>query len=285
MNNNSQKLIQWFPGHMTKTKREFEKLLPKVDIVIELRDARLPEASKNPLIDSLLKQKPRIICLTRKDLADKDITKQWLSHYQSLGKVVAVNALDAKDSKKLLSLCKQIVDLKNKPFMELRVMIVGIPNIGKSTLINTLKGKKHAKVQNKPGVTRHNSWIKLEQGVVLMDTPGILWPKFEDQLAAKRLAASGAIKDTHYDEDEICLFLTDFLLKHYPQNLMNRYKLKTLPPNSLDLIKEIGKKRGCLVKGGDVDEYKVFELLLTEFRAGKMGEITLELPSGDYETQ
>ncbi|RAP39054.1 ribosome biogenesis GTPase YlqF [Candidatus Marinamargulisbacteria bacterium SCGC AAA071-K20] len=272
----SQANIQWFPGHMTKTRREFQKTLPTVDIVIELRDARIPEASKNPLIDSLLKDKPRIICLTRKDLADPEETKKWLDHYGSKNNVVALNALQAKDAKKLLSLSKRIVKTPDRAFFEHKIMIVGIPNIGKSTLINTLMGKKRTKVQNKPGVTKQTSWIPLETGIVLLDTPGILWPKFEDQKSAKLLAATGAIKDTHFEEDDIALFVIEFLMKNYPDKLKERYKLKQLPSSAIDCIYEIGKRRGCLVKGGEVDEYKVYDILLNEFKNGIIGNFTLE---------
>jgi ribosome biogenesis GTPase A len=272
----NQSEIQWFPGHMTKTKREFQKVLPKVDIIIELRDARTPEACKNPLIDTLLKEKPRIICLTRKDLADPEETKRWLDYYGKKSNVVALNALDAKDAKKLLSLSKKIIKTPDRAFFEHKIMIVGIPNIGKSTLINTLMGKKRTKVQNKPGITKQTSWIPLETGIVLLDTPGILWPKFEDQDAAKLLAVTGAIKDTHYDEEIICFYLLNYLMENYPEKLKNRYKLPTLPKTAIECLYEIGKQRGCLVKGGDVDEYKVYELLLNEFKAGKIGKITLE---------
>ncbi len=270
--------INWFPGHMHKARKEIAKTMDDIDVVIEVLDARLPQSSENPLVDSLRKGKPVIKLLNKADLADPVITGQWLEFFNAMEAVQAL-ALDTENRKlikRLPELCKQLVPSRVAQGRPVRAMIMGIPNVGKSTLINALMGKRIAKVGNTPAVTRHQQRFMMQGGIALSDTPGILWPKIEDRDSGYRLAASGAIRDTAIEFEDVALFAATFMLESYPLRLMERYKLKVLPDIGEELIGAIGKKRGCLKPGGVVDRHKASEILLIELRGGKLGRISFE---------
>ncbi|MFC0558625.1 ribosome biogenesis GTPase YlqF [Halalkalibacter alkalisediminis] len=279
--------IQWFPGHMAKARREVTEKLKFIDVVIELLDARIPLASRNPMIDELVSHKPRLILLNKADLADPTVTASWKSYFEAKGAtVLSINAQNGKGTEKIPNACKHLA----KPIIEkmisrgmkpraIRAMILGIPNVGKSTLINRLASKRTAQVGDRPGVTKRQQWIKVGTELELLDTPGILWPKFEDQIIGYRLAATGAIKDELLDFQDIALFLLNYLKDHYPSLIQERYKLESVPEDGLELFDEIGKKRGCLLGGGYVDYDKAAEIILREMRSGTLGRISLERPS------
>jgi len=279
--------IQWFPGHMAKARREVTEKLKFIDVVIELLDARIPLASRNPMIDDLVSHKPRLILLNKADLADPTVTASWKSYFEAKGAtVLSINAQNGKGTEKIPNACKHLA----KPIIEkmisrgmkpraIRAMILGIPNVGKSTLINRLASKRTAQVGDRPGVTKRQQWIKVGTELELLDTPGILWPKFEDQIIGYRLAATGAIKDELLDFQDIALFLLNYLKDHYPSLIQERYKLESVPEDGLELFDEIGKKRGCLLGGGYVDYDKAAEIILREMRSGTLGRISLERPS------
>jgi len=270
--------INWFPGHMHKARKEIAKTMDEVDVVIEVLDARLPQSSENPLVDSLRKGKPVIKLLNKADLADPGITAQWLEFFNAMASVQAL-ALDTENRKlvkRLPELCKQLVPSRVAQGRPVRAMIMGIPNVGKSTLINALLGKRIAKVGNTPAVTRHQQRFMTHGGMALSDTPGILWPKIVDRDSGYRLAASGAIRDTAIEFEDVALFAATFLLASYPQRLIERFKLKALPDIGEELLGVIGQKRGCLKPGGIVDRHKASEILLIELRGGKLGRISFE---------
>ncbi|WP_227935791.1 ribosome biogenesis GTPase YlqF [Alkalihalobacillus deserti] len=279
--------IQWFPGHMAKARREVTEKLKFIDVVIELLDARIPLASRNPMIDELVSHKPRLILLNKADLADPTVTASWKSYFEAKGAtVLSINAQNGKGTEKIPNACKQLA----KPIIEkmvsrgmkpraIRAMILGIPNVGKSTLINRLASKRTAQVGDRPGVTKRQQWIKVGTELELLDTPGILWPKFEDQIIGYRLAATGAIKDELLDFQDIALFLLNYLKDFYPSLIQERYKLESVPEDGLALFDEIGKKRGCLLGGGYVDYDKAAEIILREMRSGMLGRISLERPN------
>ena len=282
--------IQWFPGHMAKTKRMIQEQLKLVDVVIELVDARMPISSRNPLLDQLVgDKKPRIIILNKEDLADPQRTAYWVNQFnqQSGYRAFAFNATIGK--KQLISRLKEALLELTKEKRErmaqkgvrkqtIRCMIVGIPNVGKSTFINILVGKKAAQTGDKPGVTRGTQWIRLDEDLELLDTPGILWPKFEDEEVGFRLAVTGAINDDVFDHDEAALKLLTFLQKRYPRQLQERFKLteEDLAQEPLYILEQIGRNRGCLLKGGRIDYGKVSKGILIDFRQAKIGRITLE---------
>lgn len=290
--------INWFPGHMHKTRKTLEALMPRCDVVIELLDARLPWSSSNPLLDELRRNIPGkgphgthgdvpcITLLTKADLADPAVTAAWRKtlHEKRGVKTIALCLTDPKDVKRLPNLIRRVAPKRNKPMQQVRAMIVGIPNVGKSTLVNALKGKRIARVGDEPALTKGKQEIDLKNGIVLVDTPGILWPKFESPHAGIRLAVSGAIKDTAVDYDEIALHALRWLIDHYPDALRTRYQLDDLDPEPLTLLETIGKKRGCLVAGGEVHLSRAGELLLRELRSGKLGRISLEHPESTDET-
>ncbi|MBU9714575.1 ribosome biogenesis GTPase YlqF [Evansella tamaricis] len=279
--------IQWFPGHMAKARREAKEKLKLIDVVIELVDARIPLSSRNPVIDELAKGKPRLVLLNKADLADPNHTKAWMSYFENLGN--AVLQIDAQKgtgvksiSQEVQKLAKPLTDKMRAKGMNpraIRALILGIPNVGKSTIINRLAGKKIAKIGDKPGITKAQQWIKVGKQMELLDTPGILWPKFEDQAVGYRLALTGAIKEEILDFQEMSVFLLRFLKDHYPERLKERYQLTLIPEDVIELFEEIGKKRGCLMSGGIVDYDRVAEILFREFRSGTMGRISLETPS------
>lgn len=270
--------INWFPGHMHKARKEIAQVMDEVDVVIEVLDARLPMSSENPLVDQLRKGKPVLKLLNKQDLADPVRTREWLEYFNAREDITAV-ALDTQQKaliKRIPDMCKKAVPARARQDRPVRAMIMGIPNVGKSTLINALLGRKIAKVGNEPAVTKAQKKYSVHNGMALSDTPGILWPKIEDQDSGYRLAASGAIKDTAIEHEMVAAYAAGFLLQDYPERLQERYKLKTLPQGQDALLDEIGRKRGCLRPGGVVDRHKASEILLTEMRAGKLGQITFE---------
>lgn len=278
--------INWFPGHMKKTQREIKENLKLVDAVIEIRDARIPRSSANPDIDKLLQNKPRIILLNKKDLTEKKITNEWIDYLTKDNvKVLEVNCLQGEGLKNikplLMELLKEKHDrLKAKGMAKIvtRVMVVGIPNCGKSTLINKLAKNNIAKTGDRPGVTKSKQWIKTSLDIELLDTPGVLWPKFEDEEVALNLAFTGAIKDEVMDIEELAYKLVQRLQKYYPEKLKERYKIEEIFEDPLETLNAIARKRGCLVRGGEIDYNRISVILLDEFRGGKIGKITLERP-------
>ncbi len=284
--------INWFPGHMHKTRQTLEALMPSCDVVVELLDARLPLASSNPLLDELRRNIPGkgengihgdvpcVTLLAKADLAELAVTKAWRKYFEAQRgvKTLALNLHDAQSIKRLPNLIKSSAVRKPKHGKPVRAMIVGIPNVGKSTLVNALRGKRIARVGDEPAVTKGRQEVKLQSGIVLVDTPGILWPKFEDPGVGERLAVSGAIKDTVVDYMEAAVIALPLLVTRYPDMLRERYKLDELDDEPLHLLEAIGKKRGCLVGGGEVDLSRAGELLLRDLRSGKLGRISLETP-------
>ena len=278
--------INWFPGHMRKTQREIKENLKLVDAVIEIRDARIPRASANPDIDKLLEGKPRIILLNKSDLTDSRVTKEWINYLSNDNvKVLEVNCLKGDGLKAikpaLMNLLKEKHDrLKAKGMVKIitRVMVVGIPNVGKSTFINKMARNNIAKTGDRPGVTKSKQWIKTGMGIELLDTPGVLWPKFEDDRTALNLAFTGAIKDEIMDIEELALKLVERLQTNYESELKARYKLEEVYENPLDTLDAIGKKRGTLISRGEIDYNRLAVILLDEFRGGKIGKISLERP-------
>lgn len=278
--------IQWYPGHMTKTRRQMEADLKQVDAVCEIVDARIPMSSRNPDIDAICGGKPRILVLNRMDLADPNATKKWAEHFRKKG--MAVIATDCKTRKGIgdftpaaRAACAEKLERDAKRGMNrpLRVMVVGIPNVGKSTLINQISGRKGAKAENRPGVTRGKQWVAVDNGLQLLDTPGILWPKFEDPEVGMMLAYTGAVKEGVVDIEELACRLMELLHKFYPRTLLERYNVEA-PAGTpgWELMETAGKKRGYLVSGGDVNTERMAKVLLDEFRSGKLGKFTLEMP-------
>ncbi|SFM32599.1 Ras superfamily GTP-binding protein YlqF [Gracilibacillus orientalis] len=278
--------IQWFPGHMAKAKREVQEKLKLVDFVIELVDARAPASSQNPLLQQILNQKPKMIVLMKNDLADPASTKAWLSHFSEKGMVaIAVNVNDRKDIQHVIQkakdMSKEKMDrLKKKGVRPrpARAMIIGIPNVGKSTLINRLVHKKIAKTGDKPGVTKHQQWIKVKKDFELLDTPGILWPKFEEQVVGYRLAAIGTIKDQLLPIEDIAAFVIQYLQATFPSVLNERYQITEDKEDMNEIFEHIGKQRGCLESGGRVNFEKAADIILQDLRSGRLGNLTLEQP-------
>lgn len=272
--------INWFPGHMHKARKEIAEVMPHVDVVIEVIDARIPFSSENPLVPSLRGDTPLIKLLNKADLADPAITALWVEKMeQEKGvKALPVSQQRPDQIRNLLNVCTALVSERQREVRPARVMIMGIPNVGKSTIINTLAGRVIAKTGNEAGVTKAQQKIKLEQGILLTDTPGFLWPKLSPPSCGYRLAITGAIKDTVFDYADIALYAAEYLLQAYPQALQQRYGLTELPETDLELLDAIGVKRGCTRKGGGVEIQKVAALLITELRAGLLGPISWETP-------
>ena len=281
--------IQWFPGHMAKARREISEKLKFVDIIFELVDARIPMSSRNPMIEEIVGNKPRLLLLNKSDMADEQCTKQWQAFFADRSiSAIPVNSQTGQGVSKIAAEAKQLVKEKFDKMKEkginprpMRGMILGIPNVGKSTLINRLADRRIAKTGDRPGMTRHQQWIKAGKELELLDTPGILWPKFEDEQTGYRLAATGAIKDELLDFQDVAFFLLKHLQAHYPERLQKRYRLQGIPENALELLESIAEKRGFLMSGGKVDYDRTAEMLLREFRSLMLGPITLEQP-GDF---
>lgn len=279
--------IQWFPGHMAKARRQVTERLKQIDVVIELLDARLPLSSRNPMIDEIVSGKPRLILLNKADLADEKVTSEWIAYFKEQGlRTLPIDALSGKGVNRLPELCQELAsDMLAKraergmQARAIRIMILGIPNVGKSSLLNRLAKRAVAQTGDRPAVTKAQQWVKMGDTLELLDTPGILWPKFEDELVGLRLAASGAIKDELIDFTEVALFTIEYMMQYYPERLVERFKLKELPEDRVIMLEEIGKKRGCLVSGGHVDYDKAAEIFLRELRSGKLGAVTIERPS------
>ena len=277
--------INWYPGHMKKTRELIQENLKMVDAVVEVIDARIPSSSRNPIIDELVKSKKRIIILNKSDLSDAEANKAWEEHFKSEGNLVlAMNCMSGAGAQQLLKLLGKLRDEKNegqvrqKPY---RLMIVGVPNVGKSSLINRLTGKKSAQTGDRPGVTRGKQWLNLPGNMQLLDTPGILWPKFEDPNVGIDLAFCGAIKDEILDVATLALELVKVLQRDYPEMLCERYKLDEVCEEALDTMETIAMKRGCILPGKRIDYERVANVLLDEFRAGIIGKITLEKVKND----
>lgn len=271
--------INWFPGHMHKARNQILETFKHIDLVVEVLDARLPYSSMNPFINERLNKKPIIRVLNKSDLADTSITQSWIEYWADQDvKSMALVAEDKKDVQRLMRLCLKLAQQKLNRTESVRVLVAGIPNVGKSTLINQLTGRYVAKTGDEPAVTKKQQMIDLKNGLILADTPGILWPKIENQPSAYRLAISGAIKNTAIEYEDIALYLLDYLLSAYPQELTTRFKLKTLPETALGALEQIGQKRGCLRAGASIDLHKAAEICLHEFRAAKIGQISLETP-------
>lgn len=279
---------QWYPGHMTKARRMMQEDIKLIDLIIELVDARIPLSSRNPDIDELGKNKARLILLNKSDLADDRYNEEWKAYFQSRGfLVLKVNSQRGTGLKAVngavLEACREKIErdrrrgIKNRP---VRAMVVGIPNVGKSTFINSFAGRACTKTGNKPGVTKGKQWIRLNKNVELLDTPGILWPKFEDQSVGLKLAMIGSIKDEILNMDELSLELLAAIRAHYPGLIKERFEIEE-EGTEAELLERIGQKRQCLLKGGQIDYTKTAKLILDEFRSGKIGRITLEYPKED----
>ena len=282
--------IQWFPGHMAKTRRLMKANLPLVDVVVEITDARVPASSRNPEMKNLVGGKPRVVVLNKCDMADEALTAEWIEYYRANGvKAIAMDCRSGKGLNKLVPTVKEVMKkelekraakgMEGKP---IRIMVVGIPNVGKSSFINRVAGGKRTKVEDRPGVTRGKQWVTLEKGIDLLDMPGVLWPKFDDKTVGEHLALTGAIKDDILDTELLAMRLADLLNREWHSLLCERYKLtdeETADIEPYDLLSLIGAKRGMKVSGGDVNTESAAAMLLDEFRGGKIGRITLEMPN------
>ena len=276
--------INWFPGHMRKTQREIKENLKLVDAVIEIRDARIPRSSANPDIEKLCGNKPRLILLNKSDLTESRVTREWMKELSKDNvKAIEVNCLKGKGLNQIKPALEELLKEKLERYkakglvnVVIRVMVVGIPNVGKSTFINKMAKNNIAKTGDRPGVTKSKQWIKTPLGIEMLDTPGVLWPKFEDERTALNLAFTGAIKDEIMDTEELSYRLVERLQKHYANELMARYKIERVFEDPLDTLDAIARKRGCLMSGGHIDYNRIAVILLDEFRGGKIGNISLE---------
>lgn len=272
--------IQWFPGHMHKAQLQIQKILPRVDLLIELLDARIPFSSENPMLADLRGEKPCLKVLSKCDLADPQQTARWkaaLEQQRSI-KVRAVTTAQSGAIARLTDACHQMARHRRSSGQPIRTLVVGVPNVGKSTLINTLAGRKVAKAGNEPAITKEQQEIDIGKGIVLFDTPGVLWPKVENPSSGYRLAAIGSIRDTAMEHTDVAYFVASYLLANYYEALSNRYSLETVPNDQISLLDAIGKKRGCLAKGGVVDYDRTSRIFINDLRSGALGPITLETP-------
>ncbi|WP_153731261.1 ribosome biogenesis GTPase YlqF [Sporosarcina obsidiansis] len=278
--------IQWFPGHMAKARREVSEKLKLVDIVFELIDARLPLSSRNPMIDEVIQQKPRLLILNKMDLADEVQTKRWIAYFEERGfRTVAINSFEGKGLQTVTKVAKEILQPKYDRMKQrgirpgaIRAMIVGIPNVGKSTLINRLAKKNIAQTGNKPGVTKAQQWIKYNKELELLDTPGVLWPKFEDPEVGFKLALTGAIKDSVLNMEELAVYGLRFLADHYPERLEARYQLTTIDEDILAIFNQIGERRKVYSAGAEIDYDKVADLIVQDIRDQQVGKLTFDFP-------
>lgn len=277
--------IQWFPGHMAKARREITEKLKLVDIVLEILDARVPVSSANPMMRDILKDKPTLILLNKANLADKALTKEWINHFAGLGiKALDIDLIDNYNVNKIIPACYEVLEekiakAKEKGYdnFKIRALVVGIPNVGKSTFINTLAKRKAAIVGDKPGVTKSQTWIKINSNLELLDTPGILWPKFENEIVAHNLALCGAIKDDILPLDDVISYGLAFMQKYYKDNLNNRYGVDINENMELlDVYETIGRKRNCLAKGNQIDYERVINMVLFDLRHNKLGAMTYD---------
>ena len=274
------KQIQWFPGHMAKTIRQLTEKKKQIDLVIELVDARIPISSRNPVLSEIFPDHPRLLLLNKADLADKSVTQAWINHLSTdTQQVRAINSLDPFSVKSILSNAKVLVEkqAKKTPAM-INLLVAGIPNVGKSTLINRLIGKRKTVVGNKPGVTKSNQWFNVSESFKLLDSPGILWPKFEDQEVGLNLAICQGIKESILDIDELAFFGLQKVKELYPNSLKERYTLTDIPEDDTEMFYKIAKKRGCLMKGGEYDENRTYRAFLMDLQTGKLGPLSFERP-------
>lgn len=279
--------IQWFPGHMAKTRRLMTESLPLIDGVAEIIDARIPISSRNPDLDAIIKDKPRIILMNKADIADPDANKKWTAFFKEQGtEALLVDCKTGKGLSGFSDRVKAVMGDRLEKFREkgmtgrtLRLMVVGIPNVGKSSFINRMSGNNKAKVADRPGVTRGNQWFSMGKGIELMDTAGVLWPKFDDLTVGERLAFTGAVKDVVTDTEQLAMRLLELMNRHHAKNLFERYKIN-LPEDAkgYELLEAVGRKRGMLISGGEIDTERASVMVLDEFRGGKLGRITLEFP-------
>ncbi|MGE5329714.1 MAG: ribosome biogenesis GTPase YlqF [Deltaproteobacteria bacterium] len=281
-------VIQWYPGHMVKAKKEIKGNLKLIDVVIELLDARIPNSSQNPDIKEIVENKPRIIALNKADLASEHVTKNWISYFKKQGiTAVPVDSITGRGLKEIEAAVRALAKDKLEKSAEkgrigrpIRVAIIGIPNVGKSAYINKVAGRSAAITANKPGVTKQNQWVKAGQGIELMDTPGVLWPKFESEEAGISLAVTGAIRSEILDIYELAVKLMDILKRSYAKNLIERFRIENIEGmTGEDIVQKIGSKRGCIIGGGEVDLERTSNLIIEEFRSGKIGRISLEEPT------
>lgn len=291
MSDAQKQIVQWFPGHMAKTRRLIKESLGMIDGVTELLDARIPMSSRNPELDELTGKKPRIVLLNKCDMADDGITGEWIEYFRSKGQyALAVDCRTGKGLNQYHNLVRQVLADKIKaneergmPGKALRIMVVGIPNTGKSSFINRMAGKSKAKVADKPGVTQHNQWFAIGNGIELLDTPGVLWPKFDDPEVGDKLSFIGSVKDEVTDVETMAARLIKVLAEGYEDKLTGRYKLKNIPDIKQampwEIIEEIGRERGMLIRGGEINTERASVMLLDEYRGGKMGKISFERPS------
>ncbi len=280
--------LQWFPGHMKKAREIIQENLKLVDVAVELLDARIPMSSANPMLKEILEGKPRMVVLNKSDLADGAMTRRWVDFFRGRGiGAVAVDSMKGTGLKQMVKLAEELARPKSEKLVNkgargraARCMILGIPNVGKSSLINRLAGATKAKTADKPGVTRAKQWIRIGANLELLDTPGVLWPKFEDMTVGLKLAFTGAIHDEVYDFGQVAAFLMETLRRSYPEKIAERFRMEQpLPEGGLELLEAVGRKRGCLIKGGRIDMEKAQRIVMTEFRSGRLGCITLdELP-------
>ncbi len=277
--------INWYPGHMKRARRQIAEVLPTIDVVVEILDARLPVSSRNMMLQDMLLDKPCVKILNKNDLSDPAVTKDWVRNFEQIDKVRAMplNAKQRLEVRVIPKLCRTLSRKRSKPSRSLNAMVVGIPNVGKSTLINSLAGKRIARVGNKPAITTCPQMINLRNGIFLYDTPGLLWPAMDDQNAANKLAASGAIGQNAMDVVSVALFAAEFMGKNYPEHIFSRYKLDSMPKDAFAILEAIGRRRGFLISGGKIDLQRTAEVFLHELRNGKLGRISFER-SGEYET-
>ena len=287
MNDTQKQIVQWFPGHMAKTRRLIKESLPFVDLVTEIVDARIPMSSSNPELAEMIGNKPRVVLLNKCDVADEVTTAKWVEYYKRNGMyAIPVDCRSGKGLNAYLPLVREILKDKIKRNTEkgmvgkpLRVMVVGIPNTGKSSFINKMAGRNRAKVADKPGVTRSNSWFAVGSGIELLDTPGVLWPKFEDKSVGDKLAFIGSVKDQVIDIESLAMRLINVLKNGYADRITERYKISGFEDKEdYEILEMIGRKRGMLISGGEIDYERVSVMLLDEYRGGKLGRLTLEFP-------
>ena len=276
--------IQWFPGHMTKTRRKIAEILPLIDAVAEVIDARIPISSRNPDLPDIIGNKPRIVLLNKCDMADATVTEDWINHFKKNGiKAIAVDCKSGKGLNLFKNTVKELLSERLKAYHNkgmvgkpLRVMVVGIPNVGKSSFINRIAGASRAKVENRPGVTRGNQWFTIDKELELLDTPGVLWPKFEDTTVGEHLAFTGAVNDRVVDVELLAVRLLEILCKEYPKLLTARYGELCFEEEPYEILEQIGRKRGMVVRGGEIDTVRASNMLLEEYRNLKIGKISLE---------